>query len=40
MAAKTPQRISLRVYPVGFGDCFLHTVLPGLIRNLSPLGRA
>ena len=23
MAAKTPQRISLRVYPVGFGDCFL-----------------
>ena len=23
MAKKTPQRISLRVYPVGFGDCFL-----------------
>jgi hypothetical protein len=23
MATKTPQRISLRVYPVGFGDCFL-----------------
>jgi hypothetical protein len=23
MAAKTPQKISLRVYPVGFGDCFL-----------------
>lgn len=23
MAAKTPQRISVRVYPVGFGDCFL-----------------
>ena len=23
MPAKTPQRISLRVYPVGFGDCFL-----------------
>ena len=23
MATKTPQKISLRVYPVGFGDCFL-----------------
>jgi hypothetical protein len=23
MATKAPQRISLRVYPVGFGDCFL-----------------
>jgi hypothetical protein len=23
MATKTPERISLRVYPVGFGDCFL-----------------
>ncbi|NOT57612.1 MAG: hypothetical protein HOP18_23650 [Deltaproteobacteria bacterium] len=23
MAAKTPRKISLRVYPVGFGDCFL-----------------
>jgi glyoxylase-like metal-dependent hydrolase (beta-lactamase superfamily II) len=23
MTAKTPKRISLRVYPVGFGDCFL-----------------
>jgi glyoxylase-like metal-dependent hydrolase (beta-lactamase superfamily II) len=23
MATKTPENISLRVYPVGFGDCFL-----------------